>query len=79
MSIAQPQKSREICHRCLQPVPVKAARCANCGERVNSFRHLPMVVGIIGMVALVFVIVIMYQVVRNGDIESAPPQQQQRR
>ena len=71
------KRSREICHRCLQPVPVKAARCVNCGERVNAFRHLPIVIGIAGIVALVFVIVIMYQVVWNVDIESAPPEQQQ--
>ena len=77
MSTGRPQQSRGICHRCFQPVPVKAASCANCGERVNSFRQLPILVGILGVVALVFVIVIMFQVVRNVDIESAPPEQQQ--
>jgi hypothetical protein len=77
MRIAGPQKSREVCPRCLQPVPVKASRCANCGNKVNSFRGLPILVGIVGMAALVFVIVIMFQVVRNVDIESAPPEKQQ--
>ena len=76
MSIAQPRQSREVCHRCFQPVLVRAARCANCGERIHSSRQFPILVGILGMVTLVFVIIIMYQVVRKVDIESAPPEQQ---
>jgi cytoskeletal protein RodZ len=77
MPKAGPVKSNEVCARCLQPVPAKAARCANCGNKVNSFRGLPLLVGFVGMAALIFVIVIMFQVVQNVDIESAPPEQQQ--
>ena len=75
--MARPKNATEVCTRCLQPVPASASRCANCGNRVNAFRGLSILVGIIGMAALVFVIVIMFQVVRNVDIESAPPEQQQ--
>ena len=77
MQPAAPKRSNEICARCLQPVAAKASRCPHCGNKVNAYRGLPIVVGIVGMIALVFVIVIMFQVVQNVDIESAPPAQQQ--
>lgn len=33
-------------------------------------------IGVLGMVALVFVIVVMFKVVQNVDVESAPPDPQ---
>ncbi|HMD70511.1 MAG TPA: hypothetical protein VKF41_04170 [Bryobacteraceae bacterium] len=65
----------EICHRCLQPVAPSAQRCPHCGERHVSTRRLPILIGILCLLALVFVGVIMIQVIWNNDIDTAPPDQ----
>jgi hypothetical protein len=69
------RRSGEICHRCLQPIAPSAQRCPNCGERHTRTNRLPIFIGILGLLALVFVAIIMIQVVRNSDIDSAPPDQ----
>ena len=66
----------EICHRCLQPVPASAAQCPNCGERLQRVRYIPFLLGIGGLLALMFVVALMIKVVRDNDIENAPPQGQ---
>jgi predicted amidophosphoribosyltransferase len=63
------------CSRCLQPVPRKAARCPGCGHPASSFRHLPLLIGVTGVFALVFVVAIMYFAVRRADLQNAPPLQ----
>ena len=75
----------ERCPRCLQPLPVKASRCPGCGQPIHSsLRFVPIAIGIAGLLALVFAMVVMYQVVANEDAANAPapvdantPQQQQ--
>jgi hypothetical protein len=67
------QPPGEICHRCLQPIARSARRCRNCGERQSPANRVPIFFGILGLLALVFVAVIMLRVVRNSDIDSRPP------
>ena len=69
-------KSDDICHRCLQPVPARAATCPNCGTRLQRVWYIPILLGIGGLLALVFVAALMIKVIRDNDIESAPPQGQ---
>ena len=71
------QESRDICHRCLQPVPPKAARCPHCGDRLQRTRYVPFLLGIGGLLALVFVVFIMIKVIRDTDIENSPSPDQQ--
>jgi hypothetical protein len=68
------QPSGEICHRCLQPIAPRARVCRNCGER-HSPNSLPIFIGVLGLLALVFVGLIMVKVMRNPDSDSAPPGQ----
>jgi len=49
--------------------------CPNCGERHSSTRRVPIIIGILGLLALVFVAIIMVKVIQNSDIDSAPPDQ----
>jgi uncharacterized paraquat-inducible protein A len=72
MEKAAARPSNEICHRCLQPIAPSARRCPNCGERLSSSNRVPIFLGILGLLALVFVAIVMVQVIQNSDIDSAP-------
>ncbi len=62
-----------MCHRCLQPLPHKAARCPNCGERPEgTIRNLPALLATGGILALAFLVWIMIAVFRNQQFTSAP-------
>jgi hypothetical protein len=63
----------DLCPRCLQPVTVKMARCPNCGDRLPGFRRLPLLLGSVGLLALLFLLGLMVVVIRNDDIENSPP------
>jgi hypothetical protein len=75
MEKAAERPSREICHRCLQPIAPSAQSCPNCGERHSPARRLPILIGVLSLLALVFVVFVMITVIRNSDIDSAPPDQ----
>ena len=56
------------CPRCLQSVPEKSARCPGCGQPIQtSSRTLRLVIGVVGLIALIFAIALMYQTVRDED------------
>ncbi|MGA3015830.1 MAG: hypothetical protein ABSF62_01835 [Bryobacteraceae bacterium] len=70
-------KSADICHRCLQPVQRRAARCPHCGSRLPHAWYMTLIpLGILGLLALVFVAALVIKSIRNEDIENAPPQAQ---
>ena len=75
MENATGQPLAEVCHRCLQPIAANARRCPNCGEPHSSTNRLTIFIGVLGLLALVFVAVIMLRMARNSDIDSAPPNQ----
>jgi hypothetical protein len=75
MEEAAGQPSVEVCHRCLQPVAANAQRCPKCGERRTPANRLLMLIGILGLLVLVFVAVIMVTASRNSAINSTPPDQ----
>jgi hypothetical protein len=75
MENAARQPLGEICHRCLQPIAANARRCPNCGELHSPTNRIPIFIGIMGLLALVFVAVIMIRMARNSEIDSAPPEQ----
>jgi hypothetical protein len=75
MENAAARTSGEICYRCLQPIAPNAQRCRNCGERHSPANRLPILLGVFGLLLLVFVAIVMFKVVRNSDIDSAPPAQ----
>jgi hypothetical protein len=75
MEKAAERPSGEICHRCLQPIAPSARRCPNCGERLSPANRVPIFLGILGLLALIFVAIVMVKVIRSPDIDSAPPGQ----
>jgi hypothetical protein len=60
------------CPRCLQPVPPKVSRCPGCLQPIHSQRFLPLAIGVAGLLALVFALLVMYRMVSNEDAENAP-------
>ncbi|HTP30691.1 MAG TPA: hypothetical protein VMJ75_00865 [Candidatus Acidoferrales bacterium] len=68
-----PQARGERCPRCLQPVEFHAKRCPNCGEPLSTHRGLSLWIGVGGLLALIFVVGLMWLVVRNDDLAKAPP------
>ena len=52
-----PQGSTEKCHRCLQPVPLRASRCPHCGDRLKTgTRRAPLYLAMLGLIAFCVVI-----------------------
>jgi DNA-directed RNA polymerase subunit RPC12/RpoP len=72
MEKAAAQPSGEVCHRCLQPVAQSARRCPHCGERRSSTRRLPILIEVLGLLALVFVAIIMVKAIRNSHVDPTP-------
>lgn len=62
-----------VCHRCLQPVGPKATRCRNCGTPVGPKPlSMSIVVGVLALLALLFVCWMMVKSIREEDIMNAP-------
>ena len=61
----------EVCHRCLQPVAASAQRCPHCGER-RSTRRLPILIQILGVLALVFVAIVVVKAIRDSHVDPVP-------
>src|SRR5512133_1948136 len=60
------------CPRCLQPLAGKVARCPGCGQPIEGTSlALRLAIGVAGVIALVFAVVILYQSVRNEEASNA--------
>ena len=67
------QTQGERCTRCLQPVTGRTPRCPNCGHPISQGgRRLSLWIGVGGVSALLFVVLLMWLVVRNEDLQNAP-------
>lgn len=64
----------QICARCMQPVANSDARCRNCGTPRVRTRRVVLWLGIGGVVALFFVVLLMVKVIHDADINAAPPE-----
>jgi hypothetical protein len=62
----------EHCPRCLQPVPSKVSRCPACRQPIHSLRKWPFLIGAACLMALLFVVLLMYRMMTNEDAANAP-------
>ena len=62
----------ERCLRCLQPVPPRVSRCPGCRQPFYSLRSLTLLIGAACLMALLFVVLLMYRMMRNEDAVNAP-------
>jgi predicted nucleic acid-binding Zn ribbon protein len=46
------------CHRCLQPVPLKARRCPHCGDilTTDNTRKLTLGLAVLGLIAILAIV-----------------------
>jgi len=64
----------DVCSRCGQLVTVAGKRCPRCGSPVGMrTKRLPILIGIAGVLALLFVVAIMVVVIQNEDLDQGPP------
>jgi hypothetical protein len=62
----------ERCPRCLQPVPPRLSRCPGCRQPIHSLRSWTLGIGAVGLMALLFVVLLMYRMMSNEDAANAP-------
>jgi hypothetical protein len=65
--------SSNLCPRCKQAVTFQDKRCPGCGQPLTGFtRHLTLWIGVGGVGAILFVVMLMWLVVHNDDLVKAP-------
>jgi len=64
-------RAGDICPRCHMAVASDSQDCPNCGERGNSTRRFPIYIGIVGLLALMFVAFVMVRAIRREDAAAA--------
>lgn len=64
----QPQTKidADICHRCLQPVPPKAARCPRCGEPLHRSSNVRVVLGVLGLVLFLAIALVAFRLMHSA-------------
>jgi hypothetical protein len=66
-------RAEEVCPRCKLAIKVDARRCTHCGEHLSATSRFPLYVGIIGLLALLFVAFIMIKTIRRSDQNADAP------
>ena len=66
-------RSEDVCPRCKLSIKVDARRCTHCGERLSATSKFPLYVGVIGLLALLFVAYIMIKTIRRSDLNADAP------
>jgi hypothetical protein len=52
-----PDASTQPCHRCLQPVSVRARRCPHCGDiQLKNTRRITLVLAVLAMAAVLAIV-----------------------
>jgi predicted amidophosphoribosyltransferase len=75
-----PPRETGICSRCGQLVTPERNRCPRCGSPMQVHgKRLPILIGIAGVLALLFVVVLMVVVIQNSDEQSGAATQRQSR
>jgi hypothetical protein len=66
-------RAQDVCPRCRLAIKLDSKRCAHCGERLIATSKYPLYVGIIGLLALLFVAFIMVKSIRREDLNTDTP------
>lgn len=65
--------SLESCARCTQPLPHDAPMCPHCSMPRARVQPFTISIGIVGLLALIFVLMIAITAIREADFATAPP------
>jgi uncharacterized paraquat-inducible protein A len=66
----------DVCHRCLEPVPPKAARCPRCGEPIHKPANFRKILAVFGLLMFVVVAVVAFRLMQTSSPPSTDAQQQ---
>ena len=67
------RRTPELCVRCKQPLAFQEPKCPNCGQPVSGMtRNLPLLIGVGGVGAILFVVLLMWLVVHEEDVMNRP-------
>jgi hypothetical protein len=74
-TLETPVRSRaeDVCPRCKLAIKVDALRCPHCGEHLSATSKFPLYVGVIGLLALLFVAFMMVKTIRRSDLNADTP------
>ena len=73
MEETQTQKRADVCQRCLEPVPPKAARCPRCGEPIHRPANIRLILGVFGLVMFLAVVLLAIRLMQTSGARPAPP------
>jgi hypothetical protein len=66
-------RTPELCVRCKQPLSFQEPKCPNCGQPVSGMtRNLSLLIGVGGVGAILFVVLLMWLVVHEEDVMNRP-------
>jgi hypothetical protein len=74
-TVETPVRSRaeDVWPRCELAIKVDALRCTHCGERLSATSKFPLYVGLVGLLALLFVAFMMVKTIRRSDLNADAP------
>jgi hypothetical protein len=72
MSPKDPKRAREVCPRCRLDIVLNARRCPHCGEHLVAANRFAIYIGIVGVLALMFMGLVMLQGIHREDQDAAP-------
>ena len=77
MEETQTQKRADVCQRCLEPVPPKAARCPRCGEPIHKSSHIRVILGVFGLVMFLAVVLVAFRLLQTSSGHPGGNEEQQ--
>lgn len=66
------------CHRCLEAVPPKAARCPHCGEPVHKSHNIRKLLAVFGLLMFLVVAAVAFRLMQTSGAPSATNDEQSR-
>jgi hypothetical protein len=64
-----PPRAESVCPRCRVVIKRETRQCPHCGERISTSKA-PIYMGIVGLLALLFVGFLMLQTIKDSDLNT---------
>jgi len=77
MDTPENQNRADKCHRCLEPVPPKVARCPRCGEPIHKSGGIRKLLAVFGLLMFLVVAAVAFRLLQTSGSPSAATGDQQ--
>lgn len=71
MDLSETESRIDKCHRCLEPVPPKVARCPGCGEPIHKSANIRKFLAVLGIAMFLVVAAVAYRLMQTSGAPSA--------